>query len=356
MKNTIIHTHLMGMLCIALMLFAGCTKKGLEDFRFSFPQGSESTVIIGNDYASITTNVIYISCVGNFLSGEMRFYTMGVPDGVYMRIDAFSLVDSASNTYAATCHYSAYSGVTPGKYDYTIIGRHDKLGERSVSGTIYVKTPETSTYQVGNTSDINITRGGKSIQAKWNIQSPSGDWNNKIVSVSISELPPGVTANITPEKALVPYTCTGTFNADCSTTPGTYPITITAFSDGVPDKIYKCNLIISEIAQTECSSDWTGIKGFTIDKTPGGASSGSVTITAVTGHTNRLQFNMPGGMSFYADIRCCDNTLAIPYQPTGDTGNTTIEGAGNFNAQSMTLQYTLSQGSLTTTCSTVIDK
>jgi hypothetical protein len=77
-------------------------------------------------------------------------------------------------------------------------------------------------------------------------------------------------------------------------------------------------------------------------------------IVKTPGVLNRVQFqNLLGGFTVYGNLDCLHSTFQIPPQ---NLSGMTISGSGDFTANTVVINYTLSNATLTVPCSVVMTR
>lgn len=183
-------------------------------------------------------------------------------------------------------------------------------------------------YIINGVADITIPANSTS---NLNLEVKYSSGTQETVNLSVTGLPTGVTATITPASGIPTYTSVITFAVPSGVAAGTYPIKINGTSKSGIVKEYACNLKVTAVA--DCAGYLAGT--FTGDQQcSSSGSTYSYKITKDTGINRVLIANTNGFISsMYAIVDCSNNTLTIPSQTIHYAGiDHTISGSGTFTS------------------------
>jgi len=204
------------------------------------------------------------------------------------------------------------------------------------------------TYSVSGVQDQMIQTNGAKTMA---LQVHALTGTPEQVTLVVRGLPAQITAAPAP-----PYGTPG-FNSDVlftasNATPGTYSLTLETTSASTQKQAYTFNLKVSAQPVDDCISEVVAAYNGH-ESCNQGTDDYSITVMA-TGTANKVVignlYNMGGNP--YALLNCSNKTFTIPTQTVTGTGGTslTYSGTGSYTANTFTVNYTITNGSESNSC------
>ncbi|HSM86829.1 MAG TPA: hypothetical protein VLT16_11780, partial [Candidatus Limnocylindrales bacterium] len=186
------------------------------DFSLSASPGSQ-IIIVGQG----TSYTVTLSPINNYV-GTVSFSVSGLPANTTATFNPASLLTSGSTTLSIT----TTAATVPGIYPLTIIGT-DGVLTRTTSVTLEVDPLPTADFTIAAPSAITVKRNSSGSETV-TITAVNGFTGT--VDLSISGLPPLVTASFTPASITGSGVSTLTFVVDHRAKQGIYPLTVTGTS------------------------------------------------------------------------------------------------------------------------------
>ncbi len=206
-----------------------------------------------------------------------------------------------------------------------------------------------SVYVISGLTDISLTRNSKD-SLMFSITKPLNKQDR--VTMAVSGLPNGVAAVITPNGGYPPFDAKIVFEAK-EIAVGDYPLTITASTDAGVLKTF--NIVLHVSLKSDCSGEIAGSFVATNLCTTSGSQTSSVFISQ-TGTKNKVQISnlWPLFNTFTATVDCSNSNIVIPSQVL-QFSTDTISGSGTYNADSVSITYTIKySGGGSETCGAIL--
>ncbi len=327
------------LLLAVLLLFLSCKKNNdkntpADTFTYSVSGIHNLTIVQGNK-DSLQLQVASTGGSPENLSVSVS----GLPSGV---LAAYSNTTGTPD-FSTTITFVTNAQTAAGTYPLKLLLRGAKTGDKTYDINLTISAA--ISYIINGIHDVTIQQGSDD-QLDLAIESVGA--NPETVTLSLSNLPTGVTADINPTSGTPTYNATAVFT-DHYGTAGDYTITLLAHGSASGDSIYQFMLHI--LNPPDC-----GILGFYSQGTTGCGNNTNYQYTdnVLTSNvaSNRIIFQNFADMPYqvYADINCANNTLTIPNQllPNG----VQVAGSGTFTSNTINVDFSqTSTTNITTYCS-----
>lgn len=256
-------------------------------------------------------------------SGVVNLSISGLPSGV-----TASFSPNPTSGYAALT-ITASNSTAIGQYPLTITGTSGSVTE-SATLTLGIYAP---TFSLSTSSPVNIGQGTSTTGAVL-VTGEYGFASN--VNLSISSLPSGVTASITPNPTT--YSTTITFTATGSAAVGQYPLTITGTSGSLTKT---ATLTLGVYTPT---FGLAGPSSVTLGQ--GASTTSSVTVQPLYGFTGSVNLSvsgLPSGVtaSFLPNPTTGNSALSLSAGSSTALGQYTVTVKGTYGSQTATTTFTL---------------
>jgi uncharacterized membrane protein len=242
------------------------------DFSLSASPATQSINVGGSTSYTITQAAL------NGYTGTVSFSVTGLPAGATPTFTPASVTGSGT----ATLSIATTTSVAPGTYGLTITGTDGTL-THSTSVTLIISTPDFSLTAAPSSQTINQ---GSPTSYTVTLNPISG--YSGTVTFSASGMPAGVTASFSPVNLTGSGSTVLNIATSFSTTPGTYPLTITG-TDGTLTHTTSVSLVITPAGDFQMS---TTIASQTVD--PGQNTGYGITITSLNGFSGVVSLSISG--------------------------------------------------------------
>ncbi|HET9838516.1 MAG TPA: protease pro-enzyme activation domain-containing protein [Candidatus Angelobacter sp.] len=242
------------------------------DFSLAASPATQSINVGGSTSYTITQSAL------NGYTGTVSFSVTGLPAGATPAFTPASVTGSGT----ATLGISTTTSVAPGTYGLTITGTDGTL-THSASVTLIISTPDFSISAAPSSQTINQ---GSPTSYTVTLNPISG--YSGTVTFSASGMPAGVSASFTPVSLTGSGSTALNITTAFSTTPGTYPLTITG-TDGTLTHATSVTLVITPAGDFSMS---TNIASQTVN--PGQNTGYGITITSINGFSGTVSLSLSG--------------------------------------------------------------
>ena len=281
-----------------------------SNFTISASPSSVSIVQGNQGTSTITTTVI-----GGFNSA-IALSASGMPTGTTVSFNPATIAAPGSGTSTMTITVGATT--TPGTYPITVTGNGGSIQHTTIV-TLTVTTPPDFTISA-SPSSVSIAQGN---QGTSTITTAISGGFNSVISLSASGMPTGTTVSLNPATIAAPGsgTSTMTITVGATTTPGTYPITVTGNGGGIQHS----TTVTLTVTQQGIPTAPTNVA--VVD---GGAApivdavQGYINSTFLTIHTT-APFDSTGGDLI---VMCASSHAGVTLTPSDSFGNTWTTIAG----------------------------
>ncbi|AIC15154.1 InlB B-repeat-containing protein [Nitrososphaera viennensis] len=166
------------------------------------------------------SSVVSVTSLNGY-SGQVSLSLSGLPNGATA---SFSK-PSGSPSFTSVLDINAGTA-NAGTYNLIVTGTGSGGGKtKSTQLTLTIQETSFDFSLALGSSSVNIQQGGSSSNTV--TISPINGYN-KIVSLSVSGIPSGVSASFNPQSGVPAFTSTMSISASTSATPGSYPVTVQA--------------------------------------------------------------------------------------------------------------------------------
>jgi uncharacterized membrane protein len=261
---------------IGYFKFAGCGAVQNPDFTISETPSSQS-VVQGNS-AGYTVNV---GATGGF-NGTVALSASGLPTGANPTFNPTSVNTSGASTLTVT----TTSTLAAGSYPFTITGTSGSIVHTSPA-TLVVTTAPQPDFSLSATPSSQSVLAGNGTSYTATVGALNGYTGT--VSFTVSGLPSGANGTFNPLTVTTSGSSTLSVTTSGTTTPGSYPLTITG-TDGTHTHTAGVTLVV-----TSPAADF-GLTVTPSSLTVRRKSSGSytVTVTPANGFTGTVTFSVTG--------------------------------------------------------------
>ncbi len=263
------------------------------DFSLSASPASQSINQGGSTSYTITQTAL------NGYTGTVSYSVTGLPAGATPTFTPASVAGSGT----ATLSVATTTTTAAGTYGLTITGTDGTL-THSTSVTLVISTPDFSLSAAPSSQTINQ---GSPTSYTVTLNPISG--YSGTVTFSASGMPAGVSASFNPVSLTGSGSTALNITTAFSTTPGTYPLTITG-TDGTLTHTTSVSLVITPAGDFQMT---TSIASQTVN--PGQNTGYGITITSVNGFAGVVSLSVSG----------------LPAGATGTFNPSSITGAGTSN-------------------------
>ena len=242
------------------------------DFSLAASPATQSINVGGSTSYTITQSAL------NGYTGTVSFSVTGLPAGATPTFTPASVTGSGT----ATLGIATATSVAPGTYGLTITGTDGTL-THSASVTLIISTPDFSLSAAPSSQTIN--QG--SLTSYTVTLNPISGYSGT-VTFSASGMPAGVTASFNPVNLTGSGSTALNISTAFTTTPGTYPLTITG-TDGTLTHTTSVTLVITPAGDFQMS---TTIASQTVN--PGQNTGYGITITSLNGFSGTVSLSLSG--------------------------------------------------------------
>lgn len=209
-------------------------------------------------------------------------------------------------------------------------------------------------YVVNGVTDVTVERDSM-VTLGLSVNQLPGSRPQESVKITVTGLPSGVTAEVTPENGVPDYDAMITFRASEGAALGESHIKVTATSE-TGSKSYEVHLNV--VAISECASKLIG-SYMAVDACDTTTSvEYPVTVNPVFNKTNRVVmsgfFNgSSSSSSVMANLECNGKTLTLPKQ---NIMFYEVSGSGTYTKEKITVEYVVMSAFDTVICKTVLTR
>lgn len=267
----------------------------IPDFSLSVAPASQTAAQGTTANYTVTLNPL------NGYTGTATLSVTGLPVGATASFTPPSLTGSGSSTLAIVLA----TPTTPGTYGLTITGTDSVAGlTHSVSATLVVSTPDFALSATPSSQTIN-----QGAPTSYSVSLTPLAGYVGTVSFAVTGLPAGASATFNPSSLVNSGSTTLNIITSLSTTPGSYPLTITG-SDGTLSHSTQVTLVI-----TPAGDFSMGATPASQTVLPGQNTGYSITISSINGFSGVVGLSVSG----------------LPAGATGTFTPGSITGAGTAN-------------------------
>ncbi|PZF73059.1 hypothetical protein DN068_09300 [Taibaiella soli] len=192
-------------------------------------------------------------------------------------------------------------------------------------------------YQVNGVANLTIPSTGTyglpiSLEYAAGTQEP--------VSISITDLPKGVTASAYPQSGTPSFASLITFTTDPTVATGSFPIKIKTTAQSGSVKELSCSITTTADCANAVSGSYEGSSC--------GSNQYTIDVQADADRNNIIIKNFGGNATIKASLDCASKTIIIPTQYY--YGSYTCSGTGTFTDQSINISYTINYGTSSDNC------